>query len=117
MNTKSLLITLLAAALVGMTIPASAGGYYSSGDAILGGAIGGGAGAAVGSAVGGRDGAILGSALGAATGVVLISSPRPVVVHEYWEERPVYFREHRDHGWHHGHFKHRHHGDRDWDDD
>lgn len=48
--------------------------YAVDGGAVLGGAIGGGAGAAVGSAVGGKNGAIVGGAIGGATGAAIGSS-------------------------------------------
>lgn len=58
-------------------------------NAILGAAIGGGAGALIGKSVGGRDGAIVGGALGAAAGVVIAGeTSRPRVV-EY-VPAPVY---------------------------
>ena len=72
-------------------------------NAVLGGAIGGGAGAAVGSAVGGRNGAIVGSAVGAAAGVVIATPDRP--------RRVEYEDEYHDHGRHRGHHKHHHHED------
>jgi len=75
------------------------------GSSVIGGAIGGGAGAAVGSSIGGRNGAILGSAVGAAAGVA-IASPQPatrVVEHRYYEDR-----DYHDNGWHRGQHKHHH---------
>lgn len=68
--------------------------------AVVGGAIGGGAGAALGSAMGGRDGAILGSAIGAAAGVAIAtpSQPRVITVDDH----------HHDHGHHRGYRRHRH---------
>jgi hypothetical protein len=77
---------------------------------VLGGAIGGGAGAALGSAVGGQEGAILGGGLGGAVGAAIGSGasdthyrqPRPVVI-----EEPRY---HHDNGLHLGHHKHTKHG-------
>jgi hypothetical protein len=44
------------------------------GSAVVGGAVGGGAGAAVGGMIGGRDGAIIGGALGGAAGAAIGSS-------------------------------------------
>lgn len=63
------------AAVLGLSLsgPALAGDIDSG--AVVGGAVGGGAGAAVGSAVGGRDGAIIGGAIGGATGAAIGSSP------------------------------------------
>lgn len=71
------------------------------GEAILGGAIGGGAGAAVGSAVGGRNGAIIGGAIGGAAGAAVATADRKrevVVVHD----------DHHDNGRHLGHYKNKH---------
>lgn len=76
------------------------------GDAVIGGAIGGGAGAAVGSAVGGRDGAIIGGALGGAAGVAVATSDRKqttsvrkeVIVVREGDDR-------HDNGLHRGHYK------------
>jgi outer membrane lipoprotein SlyB len=73
------------------------------GKAVLGGAIGGAAGAAVGSAVGGKTGAIVGAGLGGATGAAIAASDdkpakKVVVVHEDG---------HHDNGRHRGHYKHR----------
>lgn len=104
---STLQVTLLAG-LASAAMFASASDGYIDGRAVLGGAIGGGAGAAVGSAVGGRNGAIIGSAVGAATGVA-IATPQvreTHIVHEYWGEH-----EHHDHGRHLGHYKHHHHDD------
>lgn len=108
-------------------------------EAIIGGLLGGGAGAAIGHHIHGRNGAIIGGALGGAAGVA-IATPREVV-HErvYVREEPRYYhapRErvryrpeprhewHRDHDRHHDHWRqddrrhggwdkgrgHRHHG-------
>ncbi|MDD5329675.1 MAG: hypothetical protein PHX38_06695 [Sulfuricella sp.] len=85
------------------------------GDAILGGAIGGGAGAAVGSAMGGRDGAIIGGALGGAAGAAVATSDRrqTAVV----KKEVIVVREgegHHDNGRHLGQHKNKHgHGNRD----
>ncbi len=95
-----LIVGLLIAATSNM---ASASGGFGAIDsnAVLGGALGGGAGAAVGSAVGGRNGAIVGGALGAATGVA-IATPKQRASYGYreagWDEH-----EHHDHGRHRGH--------------
>ena len=72
---------------------------------VLGGALGGGAGAAVGSAVGGREGAIIGGGLGGALGAAIGNGAsdtrsrqlQPVVI-----EEPRY---HHDNGLHRGHHK------------
>ena len=60
------------------TTSAQADGFMDvNGTSILGGALGGGAGAIVGSSIGGRDGAIIGGAIGAAAGVAIASqTPR-----------------------------------------
>ncbi len=86
------------------------------GRAVLGGAIGGGTGAAVGSAIGGRDGAILGAGLGGAAGAAIATKPQrapqqQVVVQPQREVVVV----HEDEGcWPPGHCKHgRGHGHRD----
>ena len=81
------------------------------GRAVIGGAVGGGAGAAVGSAVGGREGAIIGGGLGGAAGAAIATQPRKteavkvekqVVV----EKEVVYV--HDDDCWPPGHCKHKH---------
>lgn len=97
--------TLALIALAAFAAPALAGGI--DGNAVIGGALGGGAGAAVGSAIGGRDGAIIGGAIGGATGAAIATkgSKRTVV------ERDVVYedeRGHHDNGLHRGHHKHRH---------
>jgi outer membrane lipoprotein SlyB len=83
------------------------------GRAVIGGAVGGGAGAAVGSAVGGREGAIIGGGLGGAAGAAIATQPRKteavkvekqVVV----EKEVVYVHDHDDHCWPPGHCKHKH---------
>ena len=69
--------------LLALADGAFAGGI--DGQAVLGGAIGGGAGAALGSVVGGRDGAIIGAGVGGAAGAALATerrqapAPRPEV--------------------------------------
>ncbi|MDO9189258.1 MAG: hypothetical protein Q7U24_05270 [Sulfurimicrobium sp.] len=80
------------------------------GNAVIGGALGGGAGAAVGSAIGGRDGAIIGGAIGGAAGTAAMASERrePRV-----RQREVYYDDGRhDNGRHRGPYKqknkHRH---------
>lgn len=97
---------MLCASLGASITPAMASGGLQNinTNAVLGGAIGGGAGAAVGSAVGGRNGAIIGSAVGAAAGVV-IATP------EQSRESRRYDNDHEDRGHHYGHRKHHHHDD------
>jgi hypothetical protein len=90
----------------------SAPAFAVDGSAVIGGAIGGGAGAAVGSAIGGRDGAIIGGALGGAAGAAIGTSgsketkvvTREVVV----EKEVVYVNGRHDNGLHRGHHKHKH---------
>ncbi len=65
---------LVSVALAGMVLATPV--FAADGGAVIGGAVGGGAGAAIGSAVGGRDGAIIGGAIGGATGAAIGSSPR-----------------------------------------
>jgi outer membrane lipoprotein SlyB len=74
-------------------------------DAILGGAIGGGAGAAIGSAVGGRNGAILGGAVGGAAGVAVATSDRKQTVRVRKEVVYVDDHDHHDNGRHLGQYK------------
>jgi outer membrane lipoprotein SlyB len=75
-------------------------------DAILGGAFGGGAGAAIGSAVGGHDGAIIGGAVGGAAGVAVATSDRRRKNIRVRKEI-VYLHDdgHHDNGRHLGHYK------------
>lgn len=91
------------ALLAGLAIPAHAG---VDGNAVLGGALGGGAGAAIGSAVGGRDGAIIGGAIGGATGAAVLTSNRREPV----QREVVYVneRDRHDNGLHRGHHKNKH---------
>ncbi|WP_148042288.1 hypothetical protein [Pseudomethylobacillus aquaticus] len=117
---KSICSMALAALWMGMSVQAAAHDRYYGGDAVVGGAIGGGAGAAIGSAVGGRDGAIIGGAIGAATGVAITGPSRihygpgygPVYrsSHYYYYEAPRYRHPgYRHPGWR-GHGKpHKHH--------
>ncbi len=87
MKTHSrILLTLL---LAGSAAVAQAGDI--DGKAVIGAALGGGAGAAIGSAVGGRNGAIVGGGIVGAAGAAIASKPSPqagvtqkevVVVHE-----------------------------------
>lgn len=105
----------LAALLTAVSTTAMADhGYYRGidGNAVIGGAIGGGAGAAVGSMIGGRDGAIIGGALGGATGAAIGS--RPVYRTDY-HYRGGHYHTYGHPGWgnykykHHKHHKHHHH--------
>ncbi len=76
-------------------------------DAILGGALGGGAGAAIGSAMGGRDGAMIGGAVGGAAGVAVATSDRRRETVRVRKE-VVYVQgdhDHHDNGRHLGHYK------------
>lgn len=80
------------------------------GDAILGGALGGGAGAAIGSAMGGRDGAIIGGAVGGAAGVAVATSDRKRETVSVRKE-VIYVQDdhdHRDNGRHLGQYKNKH---------
>ncbi|MBT9589822.1 MAG: hypothetical protein IV089_02735 [Thiobacillus sp.] len=85
------------------------------GKAVLGGAIGGGTGAAVGSAIGGRDGAIIGGALGGAAGAAIATSgskETKVVTKEIVIEKEVVYAPaasaRHDNGLHLGHHKNKH---------
>lgn len=91
--------------------PVYAGGV--DGQAVLGGAIGGGAGAAIGSAVGGREGAIIGGAIGGAAGVAIAtdgkSEPKTVTKQVVVEKEVVYVQSGKhDNGLHLGHGKNKH---------
>jgi hypothetical protein len=106
--------TLVLFALSTLAFPALAGGI--DGNAVIGGALGGGAGAAVGSAVGGRDGAIIGGAIGGAAGAAIATSgskETKVVTKEVVVEKEVFVRDRHDNGLHRGHHKgkHGHHDD------
>ncbi len=57
-------------------VPAMAG---QQGDAVIGAAVGGGAGALIGNSVNGRNGALIGSAIGAITGVAIATADREPV--------------------------------------
>jgi hypothetical protein len=72
MRTKAMLCGLF---LTGWCIAATAGDI--DGAAVLGGAIGDGAGAEVGSAGGGREGAVVGAGLGGAPGAMIATRPDP----------------------------------------
>ncbi len=98
MKTKNGIALILCSSLL-----IAAGGAQArdrSGDALLGGLIGGGAGAVIGQHVGGRDGAIIGGALGAATGVAIttdrgrreryVAEPAYGPVRERYVAAPVY---------------------------
>ena len=83
----------------------------------LGGAIGGGAGAAIGSEIGGRKGAIIGGAIGGATGAVIVSNRETSTVKVGQRDEEY---ERHDNGRHRGHHKHKHkkkHDDEDEDED
>ena len=99
--------TLVLLALAALAAPAFAGGI--NGNAVIGGALGGGAGAAVGSAIGGRDGAIIGGAIGGATGAAIGSKSSK---HTVVEREVVYVDDHHhghhDNGLHRGEYKGRH---------
>jgi outer membrane lipoprotein SlyB len=101
-------------ALATLAAPTLAGGI--DGNAVIGGAIGGGTGAAVGSAIGGRDGAIIGGAIGGAAGAAIATSgskETKVVTKKVIVEKEVYVRDRHDNGLHRGHHKgkHGHHDD------
>lgn len=81
--------------------------YAVDGDAVIGGALGGGAGAAIGSAVGGRDGAIIGGAIGGATGAAVATSGRKETVRRK-EVVVVDDHDHHDNGLHLGQYKQKH---------
>lgn len=102
--------TLVLLALAALAAPAFAGGI--DGNAVLGGALGGGAGAAVGSAIGGRDGAIIGGAIGGATGAAIGSkrSKQTVVEREvvYEHDYDHHDYDRHDNGLHRGHHKGNH---------
>lgn len=132
MKTKNSIALILCSSLL-----IAAGGAQArdrSGDALLGGLIGGGAGAVIGNQVGGRNGAIIGGALGAATGVAITTdygrreryvaapvyapvytSPRPVVYYTqpYYTPRAIYV-EQRGRGFY-GHHRGHHRDHDDWD--
>jgi outer membrane lipoprotein SlyB len=96
---------LVLAALTAFAAPA----YAVDGKAVLGGAIGGGTGAAVGSAIGGRDGAIIGGALGGAAGAAIATSgskeTKVVTKEVIVEKEVVYVNGRHDNGLHRGHHK------------
>lgn len=95
---------------MGVLVVAATTAKAMDSDAILGGALGGGAGAAIGSAVGGRDGAIIGSAVGGAAGVAVATSDRRRENVRVRKE-VVYVQDDRDHydnGRHLGHYKNKH---------
>jgi hypothetical protein len=102
-------------ALAAFSTPALAGGI--DGNAVIGGAIGGGAGAAVGSAVGGRDGAIIGGAIGGAAGAAIATSgskePKVVTKQIVVEKEVVDVQDPHDNGLHRGHHKNKHKHGRD----
>ena len=77
------------------------------GRAVVGGALGGGAGAAIGSAIGGREGAIIGAGVGGAAGAAIATKParEPKVSRQVVVERDVVVVHERD-CWPPGHCKH-----------
>jgi outer membrane lipoprotein SlyB len=94
---------LMVLALGVLAVSATTAKAGMDGEAILGGAIGGGAGAAVGSAVGGRNGAIIGGAVGGAAGAAVATADRRrevMVVHD--DDH------HHDNGRHLGQYKNKH---------
>lgn len=99
---------LVLAALAVFAAPA----FAVDGKAVLGGAIGGGTGAAVGSAIGGRDGAIIGGALGGAAGAAIATSgskeTKVVTKEVVIEKEVVYAPARHDNGLHLGHHKNKH---------
>jgi len=80
------------------------------GKAVLGGAVGGAAGAAIGSAIGGKEGAMIGAGLGGVTGVAVATSDKKEHEADHVHGQPVYVYEdegHHDNGLHRGQYKHR----------
>lgn len=100
--------TLVLFALAALAAPA----FAVDGNAVIGGAIGGGTGAAVGSAIGGRDGAIIGGALGGAAGAAIATSgskeTKVVTKEVIVEKEVVYVQGRHDNGLHRGHYKNKH---------
>jgi outer membrane lipoprotein SlyB len=95
---------------MGVLVVAATTAKAMDSDAILGGALGGGAGAAIGSAVGGRDGAIIGGAVGGAAGVAVATSDRRRETVRVRKEI-IYVQDDHDHydnGRHSGHYKNKH---------
>lgn len=80
-------------------------------NAVIGGAVGGGAGAAIGSSIGGRDGAIIGGAIGGAAGAAIATSdskqPKVVTKEVVVEREVIYVKDRHDNGLHRGHHKHK----------
>lgn len=105
MTNKSLVIL---AACAAFSTPA----FAVDTNAVIGGAIGGGAGAAVGSSIGGREGAIIGGAIGGAAGAAIATSdskqPKVVTKEVVVEREVVYVKDRHDNGLHLGHQKHKH---------
>lgn len=103
---------LILVALTAFAAPA----FAADTKAIIGGAIGGGAGAGVGSALGGQSGAIIGGALGGAAGAAIATSGNKtttnVVTKEVIVEKEVVYvnndRHPSDNGRHRGHHKNKH---------
>ena len=102
--------TLAVLYLASLAVPA----FAVDGQAVLGGAIGGGTGAAVGSAIGGRDGAIIGGAIGGAAGAAIATSgkksEKPATKEVIVEKEVVYVPGRHDNGLHLGQQKHKRHG-------
>jgi uncharacterized protein YcfJ len=105
----------------------SANIWAIDGGAVLGGAIGGGAGAAIGSELGGKNGAIIGGAIGGATGAAIGSQKKTAQPVTAVKQNIRYEHdsddEHHDNGRHLGqykkhkkHKKHKHHDHEDHDD-
>lgn len=95
------------AACAAFTHPA----YAVDTNAVVGGAIGGGAGAAIGSSIGGREGAIIGGAIGGAAGAAIATSdskPPRTVTREVIVEHEIHGKDRHDNGLHLGHHKHKH---------
>ena len=101
--------------VMGVLVVAASTAKAMDSDAILGGALGGGAGAALGSAMGGRDGAIIGGAVGGAAGVAVATSDRRrETVRVRKDVVYVDDNDHHDNGRHLGQYKNRHnHGHHD----
>lgn len=98
--------------LLALILLAFSGNVFAvDGGAVLGGAIGGGAGAAIGSEMGGRNGAIIGGAIGGATGAAIGSQQKPTIVQTPQRERHHEegdYNQHHDNGRHLGQYKHKH---------
>ena len=96
--------------LMGVLVVSATTAKAMDGEAVLGGALGGGAGAAIGSALGGHDGAIIGGAIGGAAGVAVATTDRRRETVRARKE-VVYVQDahdHHDNGRHRGHDKNKH---------